>query len=819
MNLKPIIIFLFLLIIIVIIIYLYIKFKKKQLENLKLETIKISSKNFKYKSNRCNSYTISDSQGLLCDEAIVCNTLKNLKATPYFYFENFNNESTINDWIFVNLDWTNFDNFQNKNSPDNIVCKNTQTFKILSNIFPNKNVLYTGFTSIDKFKPEIKKDYRKIIHIVGKSPYKGTTYIVKTWLLHKEWPTLTIICNNKASVVDDINKITKNQLPKNIKLITNFLEEDELVKYMNEYGIHLCLSKFEGFGHNSNEARSVEAVTLYTDMPCFQERFKDGISGIATKCKQDGFENKICPIYIPTREDIEEAVIKVLKMSEEELSKIGKQARQEFLKDDIEFRNNLVSLVKGTKSIPYIIHNMWISKDLPYENVSVPKTYIKNLKTLYENNKNFEFMYWSGEDVLHLINDNFPEYLDFYKKLEPTICKCDFARFVVIAVYGGIYIDLDFYCKKNLSELLTGESYFVYEPNDKHGTNVRHLFNGIFASYKNNPFIIGWIKQMEKNKDIQTVMKKTGPIALYNYYKKNKNKVLFGDSCDVLSIIDNNEISKQCKGKYNNYTTTLWYEGSGWGGIIKPSDSINFIKIINPIDGSVMLWEESGFTKNNFPGPDYEIQEKRDIFEYAKNNKYNHGIIDVGAHIGDLSIPLALALKNIDRDDVIVYVIDPSQEKCDFIEKMSLINSVSNIKILNYGLSDYEKILGHESTSDLNTGAQTWNIQKEKKILTKTNENESNIFITLDYLFKKREIGKIGIYHIDVEGHEIDVLKGSENLINTCEPILFIENYISKNVKCKNKNDCPLLFKTIRNINPYYKHTRFLPNKDLIFQT
>ena len=244
-------------------------------------------------------------------------------------------------------------------------------------------------------------------------------------------------------------------------------------------------------------------------------------------------------------------------------------------------------------------------------------------------------------------------------------------------------------------------------------------------------------------------------------------------------------------------------------------------KIKNPIDGSDMLWEESDFTRKNWPGLHYEIEEKKAIFNFAKNNNPDYGVIDVGAHIGDLSISLALALKNIGRDDVIVYAIDPSQEKCDFMKKMSIINSVSNIKILNYGLSDLKKILGHSENTNNdgnNTGGQRWDIKKEKINLTKTNEEESNIFIPADDLFKKGEIGLIGVYHIDVEGHEIDVLKGSKNLINTCKPILLIEDFIiGTQIKCKNKDECVTLFKTIEDINSSYKHTGFLPNGDLIF--
>ena len=61
----------------------------------------------------------------------------------------------------------------------------------------------------------------------------------------------------------------------------------------------------------------------------------------------------------------------------------------------------------------------------------------------------------------------------------------------------------------------------------------------------------------------------------------------------------------------------------------------------NPIDNSSMDWEDSQYTKLNFPGPDYEIGEKQEIFKLVLKNKPNYGVVDVGAHIGDLAIPLA----------------------------------------------------------------------------------------------------------------------------------------------------------------------------------
>jgi FkbM family methyltransferase len=259
---------------------------------------------------------------------------------------------------------------------------------------------------------------------------------------------------------------------------------------------------------------------------------------------------------------------------------------------------------------------------------------------------------------------------------------------------------------------------------------------------------------------------------------------------------------------------------------IEETDLIDYsqiVEMINPLDNTLLFWENSDFTRNNWPDPYYDIEEKKFIFEKCKFNKPNHGIIDVGAHIGDLAVPLALALCHIGRHDIIVYAIDPSKEKCDFIEKMAKINSIDNIRILNYGLSDSEKIMGHDPNDAnlINTGGQKW----EKKINDSveynktTYDDERSLFVTADSLFLKKEIGPVGIYHIDVEGHEIELLNGSKALIDKFKPLLFIESFVSVSSndfkKCKSKEECPDLFNLLDNIS--YSLSGFLPNDDLFF--
>ena len=242
------------------------------------------------------------------------------------------------------------------------------------------------------------------------------------------------------------------------------------------------------------------------------------------------------------------------------------------------------------------------------------------------------------------------------------------------------------------------------------------------------------------------------------------------------------------------------------------------VEVRNVMDDSPMLWEESEFVTLNFPGLDYEIPEKKAILELALKNPKGYGVLDVGAHIGDVAIQLALALKNAGRDDVIVYAVDPSSLKCEFMEKMVSVNRIQNIKVINCGLSDSVKTLGHsrESVQEVapekkNTGAQVWDEKLPEKLGTSTNEEEISNFYPLDYLWYSGVVGPLGLLHIDVEGHEVSMLRGAEQVIGTYHPVLTIESWESV---CKEEKDCPKLFGALKELS--YTTKGFMPNNDVI---
>ena len=191
----------------------------------------------------------------------------------------------------------------------------------------------------------------------------------------------------------------------------------------------------------------------------------------------------------------------------------------------------------------------------------------------------------------------------------------------------------------------------------------------------------------------------------------------------------------------------------------------SIINIINPIDGTDMLWVDNDFTKNNWPDPIYQAEQKRASLKYILER--GDGVLDIGAHIGDYSIPMALALKNKGREDIMVYSIDPDSDKCKFIQKVAMLNNLQNINIICTGISDkigmYKVV--DSTTRGANTGASEW-IPCEKDCVQ---------FTTLDTLYKQGRIGSIGFFWLDAENMEQYILRGGKEYLTKFKPYILME--------------------------------------------
>lgn len=138
------------------------------------------------------------------------------------------------------------------------------------------------------------------------------------------------------------------------------------------------------------------------------------------------------------------------------------------------------------------------------------------------------------------------------------------------------------------------------------------------------------------------------------------------------------------------------------------------------------------------------------------NNLVNGVILDVGSHIGDTT---ELYRKYFSQSKI--FCFEPFSESCDYLKKR-FIND-SNIKIVEtaLGSKDETKTLYVSNYSNLNSlqrpNERAWGFADEKSVDVET--------ITLDQFCLENDIKQIDILKLDVQGSELDVLMGSETLL------------------------------------------------------
>jgi len=162
--------------------------------------------------------------------------------------------------------------------------------------------------------------------------------------------------------------------------------------------------------------------------------------------------------------------------------------------------------------IPKIIHQIWLQGE-----ASIPA----ELRILYDNckkiNSDFEHIFWDEHRIRELLNNSFgPEYVALYDFYEIFAQKADFARYAILYVHGGIYLDMDTMCKKNLSSFLKHD-FFTTISGDGFYEFYKRYHNAVIGTKAKHPFFIILFKNIFDRKEYaNNVTYSTGTRLFYD---------------------------------------------------------------------------------------------------------------------------------------------------------------------------------------------------------------------------------------------------------------------------------------------------------------
>ena len=146
---------------------------------------------------------------------------------------------------------------------------------------------------------------------------------------------------------------------------------------------------------------------------------------------------------------------------------------------------------------------------------------------------------------------------------------------------------------------------------------------------------------------------------------------------------------------------------------------------------------------------------EQEMLDYIKSNYGKKGtIIDAGASIGNHTVFFSKIAES-------VYSFEPLQSV--FLHQMKNIhlNKITNVKSYNCALGNENTVIGMH-VGDLKTNlGDAWVGGSDEYVM----------MFKLDSF----KIKNVKVIKIDVEGHEIELLKGAKNTINKYKPDMFIE--------------------------------------------
>ena len=132
----------------------------------------------------------------------------------------------------------------------------------------------------------------------------------------------------------------------------------------------------------------------------------------------------------------------------------------------------------GTQLIPKILHQVYLG----WDNQPMPVHWKKPQKSCIDLHSDWQYMFWTNETAHNLLLNEYPWFIDTWNDYKYPIQRADSIRYFILERYGGIYIDLDNGCNRELTPLL---SYPAWMPGT---TNHLGLTQHVMGSTPQHPY-------------------------------------------------------------------------------------------------------------------------------------------------------------------------------------------------------------------------------------------------------------------------------------------------------------------------------------------
>lgn len=239
------------------------------------------------------------------------------------------------NWIIPNPEWFNHCHINILPSYEKVICRTLDCYRIFRAL--TDKAVYTGFENDFYCLPQVKREL-SFMHVAGQSVVKNTEAVIDAW--------------NDYGIPYHLDLITsKYQFTSRVrseKVSTHMrVSEWQYAMMLNRNLIHLCPSKYEGWGHSIHDARSVGAVVITTDAPPMHE-FSAGRREYLVPAVAEG-EMRQAVLWRVEAESIAETVMKVAAMDMDDLIHAGRENMLGLMYDRKQFRMLFKEVITQTE--------------------------------------------------------------------------------------------------------------------------------------------------------------------------------------------------------------------------------------------------------------------------------------------------------------------------------------------------------------------------------------------------------------------------------------------------------------------------------------
>jgi FkbM family methyltransferase len=151
----------------------------------------------------------------------------------------------------------------------------------------------------------------------------------------------------------------------------------------------------------------------------------------------------------------------------------------------------------------------------------------------------------------------------------------------------------------------------------------------------------------------------------------------------------------------------------------------------------------------------YEIDKQKAIKNYLKPGQVFY---DIGANVGYYSL---LASKYVEANGSVV-AFEPLPRNLEYLSSHARLNKLSNVTIIPMALSDH-------------SGKDKFSYKEDASSCHITPEGNIEVTVTtLDKLLKEKPMRPPDIIKVDIEGAEVDFLKGAVDTLIAHRPLIFM---------------------------------------------